>query len=277
MSQSTQIRAMDDYFHSLLLEEEEATAQGHEPLPEPRRLVAVETRVAPRPYLEEPERRERLAELLSQVGQVQEEMEAITYLEVESLAIEAEEVTPAPVEAPPVTHLVEETLVAEESALAQPEPDLAQWQNIEPGSEFQALFFDVSGVTFAVPLSELGGIHRISEVTSIFGQAPWFSGLMTMREEKLKVVDTALWVMPDDPHTEMAPYHYLITLGNSSWGLSCHHLKGTERLKYDQVKWRHQEGKRPWLAGMVKDKKCALLHVDELLRLLDRGVNIEGR
>lgn len=276
MSQSTQIRAMDDYFHSLLLEEEEAAALELEPTPEPRRLVAVETRVTPRPYFEEPERRERLAELLSQVGQVQEEMEAITHQEVQSLAIEAEEVAVAPVVAPPVSDVVETTSVAEETAF-ESESEAAQWQNIEPGSEFQALFFDVSGVTFAVPLSELGGIHRISEVTSIFGQAPWFSGLMTMREEKLKVVDTALWVMPDNPHTDMPPYHYLITLGDSSWGLSCHYLKGTERLHYDQVKWRHQEGKRPWLAGMVKEKKCALLHVDELLRLLERGVNIEGR
>jgi purine-binding chemotaxis protein CheW len=30
------------------------------------------------------------------------------------------------------------------------------------------------------------------------------------------------------------------------------------------------------LAGMVKDKMCALLHVQELLALLKKGVNIDG-
>ena len=76
---------------------------------------------------------------------------------------------------------------------------------------------------------------------------------------------------------EMDDYKYLIMLGESPWGLACHQLKGTELLHRDQVKWRHQEGKRPWLAGMVKEKMCALLHVRELLLLLGRGVNIEGR
>ena len=83
---------------------------------------------------------------------------------------------------------------------------------------------------------------------------------MTSREQKMNVVDTAQWVMPGQ-HLEMDDYKYLIMLGESPWGLACHQLKGTELLHRDQVKWRHQEGKRPWLAGMVKEKMCALLHV----------------
>ena len=127
-----------------------------------------------------------------------------------------------------------------------------------------------------MPLTELGGIHQLGEVTSLFGQPGWYKGIMTSREQKMNVVDTAQWVMPGQ-HLEIPDYKYLIMLGESPWGLACHHLKGTELLHRDQVKWRHQEGKRPWLAGMVKEKMCALLHVRELLLLLERGVNIEGR
>ena len=60
----------------------------------------------------------------------------------------------------------------------------------------------------------------------------------------MNVVDTAQWVMPGQ-HLEMDDYKYLIMLGESPWGLACHQLKGTELLHRDQVKWRHQEGKRP--------------------------------
>lgn len=290
MRESTQIRAMDDYFHALLLEEEAVSeAAFAEPVVQLQPVVS--RREEARPYLEEPQRLERLSELLAQVGQVHDEMAAISAPQVEALTIEADVITLPQVEAlaevvsePLVETVIPEvetvvtTEVATQTELAvEPEPSPEEWRNIELGNEFQALFFDVAGVTFAVPLTELGGIHKLGDITSLFGQAPWFRGIMTQREQKLKVVDTAQWVMPDSSHVDMPPYHYLITLGDSSWGLCCHHLKGTERLRQDQVKWRNQEGKRPWLAGMVKEKKCALLHVQELLRLLERGVNIEGR
>ncbi|WP_434339915.1 chemotaxis protein CheW [Motilimonas cestriensis] len=159
------------------------------------------------------------------------------------------------------------------SAVSQAESN--QWRNIEPEDEFQALFFEVAGISFAVMLTELGGIHKIDNVTSIFGKPAWFAGMMTQREKKLNVVDTAKWVMTDNAPEDI-DYKYLILLGDTSWGLSCCNLIGTEKLTKDQVKWRHQEGKRPWLAGMVKKKMCALLHVSELVKLLSRGVNIEG-
>jgi purine-binding chemotaxis protein CheW len=58
--------------------------------------------------------------------------------------------------------------------------------------------------------------------------------------------------------------------------LACHQLHGTELLSKDKVQWRTSAGKRPWLAGMVKDRMCALLHVTELLILLEKGVDIDG-
>jgi len=148
------------------------------------------------------------------------------------------------------------------------------WKNIEPGKEFQALFFVVSGVTFAVPLTELGGIHQITKINTLFGKPDWFAGVMTQRESQLNVVDTTRWIMPE--RTADEPYEYLVMLGNSQWGLACHQLNGTELLQDSRIQWRSSAGKRPWLAGMVKDKMCALLHVQELLALLVKGVNIDG-
>lgn len=286
MRETTQVRAMDDYFHSLLLDDVLLRESLEDEAPVLQRQPTVRSEVVT-PYREADARLEQLSELLAQVSQVQDEMEVLSHEEthVEAFHLETGEqafveeiqpeftpiITPAIVE--PVTELVTEPEVALATEVA---PAPAQWENLDTGNEFQALFFDVAGVTFAVPLTELGGIHQLGEVTSLFGQPAWYRGIMASREQKMNVVDTALWVMPEQT-LEVPEYKYLIMLGESPWGLACHQLKGTELLRRDQVKWRHQEGKRPWLAGMVKEKMCALLHVRELLVLLGRGVNIEGR
>ncbi|MFQ2099286.1 chemotaxis protein CheW [Aeromonas sanarellii] len=286
MRETTQVRAMDDYFHSLLLDDAllREDPEDEAPAPALQRQPAALPEVTAAPYLEADARLAQLSELLAQVGQVQFEMDALSHEEVhvEPFQLEAEAVDTEPEAAlaPPEVVAAEPEPVA--LAVAEPEraletaPAPSTWENLDTGNEFQALFFDVAGVTFAVPLTELGGIHQLGEVTSLFGQPGWYKGIMTSREQKMNVVDTAQWVMPGQ-HLEMDDYKYLIMLGESPWGLACHQLKGTELLHRDQVKWRHQEGKRPWLAGMVKEKMCALLHVRELLLLLGRGVNIEGR
>ena len=71
-----------------------------------------------------------------------------------------------------------------------------QAKNYRNGS-FQAMFFDVAGLTIAVPLIELGGIHNEDKTTSLMGKPDWFTGVMLHRDEKINVVNTALWVMPE--------------------------------------------------------------------------------
>lgn len=99
---------------------------------------------------------------------------------------------------------------------------------------------------------------------------------MTQRETQLNVVDTTRWIMPGNVRRPSPISIWSCAPGNSQWGLACHELYGTELLVRDRIQWRGSAGKRPWLAGMVKDKMCALLHVQELLALLVKGVNIEG-
>lgn len=143
--------------------------------------------------------------------------------------------------------------------------------------DFQALYFDVGGLTLAVPLIELGGIHLADKTTSLMGKPEWYKGVMLYREEKINVVDTALWVMPekcDDKLKKSLNYQYIIMLNKSGWGLSAENLIDTVVLRQEEVKWVDSPGKRPWLAGLVKDKMCALLDVDSLIQLLNDGSGI---
>lgn len=142
---------------------------------------------------------------------------------------------------------------------------------------FQAMFFEVAGLTIAVPLVELGGIHNVSEPTKLMGKPSWFKGVMINREQKINVVDTAQWVMPekcDETLINSLNYQYVIMLSNSQWGLSAEHLVDTVTLKANDVKWLDSGNKRPWLAGLVKERMCALLDVKSMINLLNEGENI---
>lgn len=138
---------------------------------------------------------------------------------------------------------------------------------------FQAMFFKVAGLVVAVPLVELGGIHNLTEIHHLMGKPDWFKGVMLNREDKINVVDTALWVMPERCTEELIDslnYQYLIMLGNSSWGLAAESIVDTITLSEDDVKWVESTD-RAWLAGLVKDRKCALLNVESLISLLNKG------
>jgi purine-binding chemotaxis protein CheW len=167
---------------------------------------------------------------------------------------------------------VPETKVnTEESSLP---PIVGDDSHIQTAS-FQALYFSVAGLTLAVPLTELGGIHKLEKVSPLFGKPIWFNGVMIHRDEKLNVVDTARWVMPekyDDKLAESINYQYLIMLDDSPWGLACESLVNTVNLEPDDVKWRSNDSKRPWLAGMVKEKMCALVNVKQLISMLNQGL-----
>lgn len=142
--------------------------------------------------------------------------------------------------------------------------------------EFQALFFKVAGLTLAVPLKSLGGIHKLEEINKVFAKPKWFKGVMLNRGTKLNVIDTAQWVMPEKFNTELEEslnYQYLIMLGETSWGLQAESLINNVTLQSDDVKWREQSGKRPWLAGLIKEKMCALIDVDSLTELLEQGLD----
>lgn len=142
---------------------------------------------------------------------------------------------------------------------------------------FQALFFELAGLKVAVPLKELGGIHKLGRVNSLFAKPQWFKGVMLYREQKINVVDTACWVMPekyDEQMQQQLNYQYVIMLGQSNWGICCESLVNTFVLEQDDIQWRQVAGKRPWMAGVIKEHMCVLIDVDVMIDLLNRGLDI---
>ena len=261
-------KVMQHYLSALLTEDE--------PQPAPK--------VAPQTQLKE-QKKQELNALLSQavvtqeatVAPVQENTSDIALQELKEKFAKAEQamqlsqrdvpvaarLTPAP--AP----VVAETKPPQVAATAT-QKDYRQ-------GRFQALFFEIAGLKVAVPLKELGGIHQMGPVNSLFGKPDWYKGVMLYREQKINTVDTARWVMPekyDQTLQQKLNYQYVIMLSDSDWGLMAENLVDTVVLQQDQVKWLDSPTKRPWLAGLVKDQMCALLDVESLIQLLNEGSGI---
>lgn len=166
----------------------------------------------------------------------------------------------------------EQPLALDEASTAEQElaPPTTEWlANGRPSwaqERFECLLFSVGGLTLAVPLVELGTIIPIDDgLTTIFGQADWFMGLLQTNTVNLRTVNTAKVVMPERYTDDMKDtFSYVISINGVDWGLAVDTVSNAIALDPEDVRWRSQRGKRPWLAGTVVEHMCALLDVSQL-------------
>lgn len=189
--------------------------------------------------------------------------------EIQEWVIETTEVTIAPEIVPVADILPTENVQPKHFQL-----DGLEWlENGRPQwaqSRFDVLLFQVSGLTLAVPLISLGQIQPLTdELTPLFGQADWFMGLQPTPAGKIRTVNTAKFVMPeryDESFVETAKY--VVSINGVPWGLAVDSVNQPITLQPDDVKWRGDRSKRPWLAGTVKDHMCALLDIPRIGQML---------
>jgi len=180
--------------------------------------------------------------------------------------------------APPIVEIqqkIETPTVVEAEIVTQQfqMPGLEWMPNGQPQwaqSRFDVLLFKVSGLTLAVPLVSLGQIQPITdELTPLFGQADWFMGLQPTPQGKIRTVNTAKFVMPeryDESFVKSAKY--VVSINGVPWGLAVDSVNQPISLQPDEVKWRGDRSKRPWLAGTVKEHMCALLDIPMIGQML---------
>jgi purine-binding chemotaxis protein CheW len=175
----------------------------------------------------------------------------------------------------PVVRQVPEAPAPKQTVAVRPEPEPAAPPSRPEWSEqpFECLIFTVAGLQLAVPLILLGAIHRIEEeIRPIPGSPRWYMGIRPDRDQNLRVVDSAEWIMAGRvPPDARDNYRFVIKLDNSDWGLACDDVAQSFTLRPDEVRWRTARSKRPWLAGTVIDHMCALIDVRAMADLLVRA------
>ncbi|HTN32941.1 MAG TPA: chemotaxis protein CheW, partial [Marinobacter sp.] len=91
-------------------------------------------------------------------------------------------------------------------------------------------------------------------------------------QHNLRIVDTAEWIMAGRvPDNARENYWLVIRLDKSDWGLACDAVAQSFTLDPDEVRWRTERSKRPWLAGTVINHMCALVDVRTMADLLVRA------
>jgi purine-binding chemotaxis protein CheW len=161
---------------------------------------------------------------------------------------------------------------AETGLVTRDEPDepiIPAWAE----TAFQALMFQVRGLTLGVPLTSLVSILEWRESASILpGQPAWHLGVLVSRGQKVVIVDTAQLVMPERVSAKDSdnrpPGGYLLLVGDGYFALAVDAIASTVILKKEQVRWRSVLGARPWLAGTMIVQLSALLDVDGLLEMI---------
>ncbi|RUO67183.1 chemotaxis protein CheW [Idiomarina ramblicola] len=265
--------AMAEYLDALLLEEE-TVEFDNEPVKRLLEQAAPKIQAVAQEERVSLNREQDLLPLVSVKADdsyKEPDVETVQKTETEIDSLEVEEVE---------ADIAEETETVRQATTSEqvevPEESLPDAMSEYMEHDFQALFFKVAGLTLAVPLKSLGGIHQLGKISPLMGKPKWFRGIMTERDNKLQVVDTARWVMPEKCTPELEEsldYQYLITLNDSPWGLLCEELVTSEPLQPQSIQWRKEtNNKRPWLAGVVRDRMCALLDVNALITLLDKGL-----
>ena len=185
----------------------------------------------------------------------------------------------APAEPPAAPVEAEAPVVIETSDAAEAEAIPAGEQGIPSWAQapFPCLLFTVDGLNLAVPLVHLNGIQPWrEELTPMPNHQPWYLGLARNQGVNTRVVDTALVVLPSERRQAMAqaerqPFGNVILIDEARWGLACTAVGDMITLQPDDVRWRSQRGRRPWLAGTVIKEMCALLDTSALAEMLASG------
>jgi len=138
-------------------------------------------------------------------------------------------------------------------------------------SPFQALLFEIHGLKLAIPLHELNGILTWPEkdLPKLAGKPSWYLGLYSQDHQHTQVVDTAHIILPSKLQKNQEKSNFIILIADGNWGLACNKVSKVVTLSSEEVRWRQQAGKRPWLAGTVLDKMCSILDIEEFVKQLE--------
>lgn len=238
-------------------------------------------------------RRTSIEEMLASVEEkLQEEKkqeESVTKLDF----AEPEPVIPMPLPevAPPVveeetvveTKIEVEETIAEEVVTEKQVEAVAEQSVVAVSSEppewaeqpFQCLLFNVGGLALAVPLVRLNGVIPWSEnIVETPNQTDWYLGVLMNHGNKVQVIDTAVMVLPpehraDLPEEPSERFSHILLVDDQRWGLACDSIGDVVWIKRDDVKWRSNKTKRPWLLGTAIEHMCAVMDTEAFADMLE--------
>jgi len=264
--QSKQDKAIHDYLESLLFEVDDTQIEDDQPSAEPPVLktepVTEAMESLPHSEPELPTEVIGLEKLVAEIPEVYPE--TVTELKTESkVELEVKEKVQLEQQTEVALEVQPETPVETESGV----PDWAE-------NRFQCLLFKVSGLSLAVPLVKLNSVIPWNEeITKTPNQTEWYLGLVQHLQSQVKVIDTAMLVMPENRHEKIESdpaerLSHILLVDDYKWGLACDSIGDVIWLTKDEVKWRKNKKTRAWLSGTSLEHLCAIMDTEVFAQML---------
>ncbi len=203
----------------------------------------------------------------------------VVNLGLKALVAEVPDIVETEIEIPVETKIETTTeIVTENRQQVQIEPVAQSSEPIIPDwaeQKFQCLLFNVSGLTLAVPLVKLNSVIPWNDkIVWTPNKTDWYLGLVQNHGTNVKIIDTALMVLPENRrgHLAQAPsdrFSHILLVDDSKWGLACDSIGDVIWLTMDKVKWRRNKQQRPWLAGTAIEQMCALMDTEVFADMLN--------
>ncbi len=132
---------------------------------------------------------------------------------------------------------------------------------------FQCMFFSVGKMLLAAPLLSLREVvrHDPKQLRHLPGQPSYSKGVMDHRGEIIHLIDPGHLLMGDRYDQGELNYRYVILSDRPGVGFLCHEFVDMSRLDPDTINWYQNRNKRPWLAGIHRQRLCMVIDIDNLI------------
>lgn len=257
-----QDQAIHEYLQSLLLEVPDDSKLSTEAELSEVDLTPVAEAEARRPH-EEPETSPVVVGLDQLVAEVPDVLTETTVETAPEVKVEVQSEIKTEIELQPeIEKPVEQTS----------ETGVPEWAE----TRFQCLLFNVSGLNMAVPLVKLNSVIPWDKnITETPNQTDWYLGLVQHLQNQVKIIDTALLVMPENRHKILEKESedrlgHILLVDDYKWGLACTSIGDVIWLEKEEVKWRKSKNSRAWLSGTSLEHLCAIMDTEVFAQMLTK-------
>lgn len=132
---------------------------------------------------------------------------------------------------------------------------------------FQCMFFRVGKMLLAAPLITLREVvkHDPAITKNLPGQPSWSRGIVDHRGEIINLVDPGNLLVGNRHEADSRCHRYILLTDRPGIGFLCHDFVDMCKLDPTTVYWYQNRHKRPWLAGIHRERLCTIIDIEKLL------------
>ena len=137
---------------------------------------------------------------------------------------------------------------------------------------FKCLKIKIADMDLMIPAMSVSFIERINKkIIRLPLETDAFRGVVTLRNRSVAVIDlhktissNAMSYNQNEQYIEECHVEYVIVMEDGAYALACDEVGEMTELSQDDVRWNKASFNNPMFAGIVPDKLCAIVNIENL-------------